>query len=182
MRGRKLVFSSSMKLRCLIIAILLTFGLVVTQLAEVRFIETGKQSDLATRVDKLVSQATQDRINEAQAFSELESMGDAAVPFIVSHLGNMQVLPDQQISISNRSAGSVEKHALYGAEVVHDALSAILRQMTDQNIGAFELDGTPEERNALRQSNWTEWVKWCQKKYPARAKDCGEVQGVGGQQ
>ena len=50
MRDRKLVLSSSMKWRCVILAILLTFGLVVTQLVEVQFLEPGKQYDLATRV------------------------------------------------------------------------------------------------------------------------------------
>jgi hypothetical protein len=127
---------------------------------------------LSKTVAQLVDDTTRRDI-EATAFRALQTLGDDAVPFIVSHLGDFRALPDPQISFQNTSPNAREARVHYGAELVHDALEAILRQVTDQDIGAFDAGRRPSERPALRRKNKEQWIKWCRARFPVRAADCG---------
>lgn len=124
-------------------------------------------------VARLVEASTQNAASQAHAFRQIEDMGGAAVPCIVRHLGDLRKLPDPQISLSNRGPHAFEERAHYGAEFVHDALEAILRQLTDENIGAFDADRPSDERDLLRKRNRHRWILWCRTHYPERASDCG---------
>src|SRR5688572_10917120 len=128
-------------------------------------------------VAHLVEATTQDAMSEAHAFRQLEALGEVAVPCIVSHLDDMRPLPNPQISFTNRDPRAFEEYAHYEAELVHDALAAILRQITDEDIGAFDADRPSAERDLLRQRSRHRWIVWCRTHYPQRASDCGEVLG-----
>jgi hypothetical protein len=134
--------------------------------------KSGYLIGLSKTVAHLVDDTTR-RDTEAIAFRALQTLGDDAVPFIVSHLGDFRALPDPQISFQNTSPNAREARVHYGAEFVHDALEAILRQLTDQDIGAFDAERPPSERPALRRKNKEQWIKWCRARFPVRAADCG---------
>lgn len=135
--------------------------------------ETGDTHvGLSTMVTQLVDDTTRTN-SEAPAFLALQALGDDAIPFIVSHLGDLRALPNPQISFQNHSPNAREGRTHYGAEVVHDALEAILREMTDQDIGVFDAERPLSERPALRRKNQMQWLKWCRARYPGRAADCG---------
>jgi hypothetical protein len=150
-------------------------GLLLASLVALALGRDGKGDThvrLSATVARLVDDTTRTD-SEAPAFLALQGLGDDAVPFIVSHLGDLRALPNPQISFQNRSPNAREARTHYGAEVVHDALEAILRQMTDQDIGAFDAERQSSERPALRRKNQEQWLKWCRARYPVRAADCG---------
>ena len=122
---------------------------------------------LASKVSALVN-ATTEGGKEQLAFAELEALGPAAVPYIVSHLGDMRLLPDREISLSNSSPNSFEGLRHYGPETVHDALSAILNQLTGQTFEFVYNGATSSEREA----NKAKWQAWCVKSYPTKAAAC----------
>jgi hypothetical protein len=127
---------------------------------------------LSSKVAQLIDAATH-QDSEVRAFADLQNLGDNAVPFIISHLDDMRSLPISQVSVENHAPDAFEARAQYGAEVVHDALGAVLRQMTGLDIGAFDADRPPAERQALREKNRVSWAKWCRSRYPSRKTDCG---------
>ncbi|MCH8622561.1 hypothetical protein [Undibacterium sp. TS12] len=129
-------------------------------------------TSLSIRVTKLVNQMTASK-EEVIAFENIQALGDDAVPFIISHLDDMRSLPDPQISLLNRLPNASERSVHYGAELVHDALAAILRHMTNQDFGAFDADTPRAERMERRKKNRSQWIKWCQRQYSSRAADCG---------
>lgn len=136
--------------------------------------EDSTESIISKTVDQLVDCMTQNSDQQAAAFAKFEKMGERAVPFIVSHLHDMRKLPNPQISFINREPKSFEGRTYYGAEVVHDALSAILRQMTNQDIGAFDAESLATERQSLRQRNSLKWLRWCRSQYQDRSSACGK--------
>lgn len=130
--------------------------------------------ELSSKVAQLIDAATHPDL-ELRAFADLQALGENAIPFIISHLDDMRSLPIQQISVENHPPDAFEARAQYGAEVVHDALAAILRQMTGLDIGAFDADRPPIERQALREKNRVSWSTWCRSRYPSRHADCGRA-------
>ena len=127
----------------------------------------GKES-LESRVSRLVDQTTKSESAEQKAFNELQSLGDQAVPYLVSHLGDVRSLAVKEISLTNKSPDAFEGVRHYGPSTVHDALAAILNQITGQNFVFVYNGATPQER----EENHRKWVEWCRSTYPAQSEIC----------
>jgi hypothetical protein len=125
------------------------------------------QDRMAANVTSLVNQATNAK-TETDAFKALESLGAAGVPYIVAHLGDVRPLPVQAMSLENKSPKAFESLRHYGPKVVHDALSAILNQITGESF-EFVYNGASVE---ARQRDSKAWRAWCAKKYPQQATIC----------
>ena len=105
---------------------------------------------------------------EQDAFAQLEALGSPAVPYLVSHLGDMRPLPEHEISLANNAPGAFEGLRHYSPQTVHDALAAILNQLTDRNfVPVYNGASLPE-----RQANTAQWLAWCVKAFPAKAVVC----------
>src|SRR5215475_5474831 len=88
---------------------------------------------MAEKVTSLVNRAT-NAATEVDAFKSLESLGAAAVPYIVGHLDDVRPLPIKAISLENKTPDAFEGLRHYRPSVVHDALSAILNQITGESF------------------------------------------------
>lgn len=122
---------------------------------------------MASKVDALVDAATR-ASTEAEAFVALESLGPDAVPYLVSHLGDTRPLPVTEIALNNQATDAFEGMRHYQPKVVHDALSALLNQLTGASFG-FVYNGASD---AQRKADLVQWVNWCVKKYPQKATVC----------
>lgn len=105
---------------------------------------------------------------EQPAFTELEALGTPAVPYIVGHLGDMRPLPEAELSLSNASPTAFEGIRHYSPETVHDALAAILNQLSGQNF-EFVYNGASMHE---RQANTAQWRAWCVGNFPTQASVC----------
>lgn len=110
---------------------------------------------LAKAVSGQVDKLTKTPEGQEVALRELEAMGDAAVPFIVGHLGDTRPLAEPRMSLVNHAADAFEGLRHYSPKSVHDALSALLNQIT---VESFE--------------NQARWVAWCKEKYREKASYC----------
>jgi len=122
---------------------------------------------MASRVSQLVGQTTAKNTEQA-AFANLEALGTPAVPYLVGHLDDMRPLPEHEISVANTSPDAFEGLRHYSPETVHDALAAILNQLTSQNFVFVYNGATPSER----QANMDQWRAWCVVHFPAQAHAC----------
>jgi hypothetical protein len=122
---------------------------------------------LAQRVHVLVNQ-TIDAETEAAAFAALEDLGTQGAPYIVAHLDDFRALPIKAIALENKSPDAFEGLRHYGPQTVHDALSAILNQVTGENF-EFVYNGASSE---VRHRNSLAWRAWCVKSYPQAASIC----------
>jgi len=127
----------------------------------------GKES-LENRVSRLVDQTTKSAKAEQKAFNELEFLGNQAVPYLVGHLGDVRPLVVREISLENKASDAFEGVRHYGPSTVHDALAAILNQVTGQNFIFVYNGATPQEREDNRRM----WVDWCRSTYPDQAETC----------
>jgi hypothetical protein len=127
----------------------------------------GPINPMPRRVTVLVG-ATVWSWTEAAAFSELERLGNPAVPYIVSHLSDYRTLPIQKIELKNNSRGAFEGIRHYSPQTVHDALTAILNQITGQHFEGVYNGATPEVRARNRQA----WTGWCKKVFPTKTETC----------
>ena len=129
---------------------------------------SSSSSDLmANRVADLVDSVLQ-KDHEQEAFTKLEALGMEGVPYLVSHLSDYRRLPIQAISLSNKSVNAFEGLRHYGPEVVHDALAAILNQISGQSF-EFVYNGASSEQ---RQKNTRAWEVWCMQSFPQKATVC----------
>jgi hypothetical protein len=119
------------------------------------------------RVTTLVNETVKPE-SEAAAFSALEELGAPAVPYIVGHLGDVRSLPIRSISLATKGTAAFEGARQYAPVVVHDALSAILNQITGQSF-EFVYNGATAE---VRARNAQAWVSWCVRTYPSNAHIC----------
>jgi hypothetical protein len=122
---------------------------------------------MVMRVSQLV-EMTLDAKTEQQAFKDLEALGDEAVPYIVHHLVDMRPLPIRSISLVNKASNAFEGIRHYGPKVVHEALTAILGQIT----GQYFVDVTNGAILQERQNNLQQWRDWCVKNYPMKSAHC----------
>jgi hypothetical protein len=129
------------------------------------------KDSMARRVASLVDSTTQEA-TEARAFTELESLGSTAVPYLIGHLSDERALPVQEINLANTSPDAFEGIRSYAPKTVHDALSAILNQITGQSFG-FVYNGSSA---AERESNRKRWQDWCAQKYPDKAWACRDFE------
>jgi len=127
----------------------------------------GNES-LEHRVSRLIDQATESERAERKAFEELESLGNQAVPYLVGHLGDVRPLAAQEISLENKASDAFEGVRHYSPSTVHDALAAILNQITGQNFVFVYNGATPQER----EENRRRWIEWCRSTYPDQVEIC----------
>lgn len=122
---------------------------------------------IAAKVSALVED-TLVKGREQQAFSDLERMGMEAAPYLVGHLNDFRPLPVQRISLVNKSPKAFEGLRHYGPKVVHDALSAILNQISGQHF-EFVYNGASD---AERKKNLEGWRSWCVRAFPEQTRVC----------
>ncbi len=127
----------------------------------------GSES-LESRVSKLVHQTTKSEKAAQKAFSDMEALGDQAVPYLVAHLGDMRPLATQEITLRNKASDAFESERHYGPETVHDAVAAILSQITGRSFVIVYNGATPQDR----EENRRKWTEWCRLTYPDRADTC----------
>jgi len=130
---------------------------------------------LGDRISLLVEKTVESKKEERLALQELEFLGKQAVPYIVSHLGDMRPLAERAITLKNYSPDRFEPMRHYRPQTVHDALAAILNQITGQHF-VFVYNGSDlKERN----ENIKHWVGWCQLEYPDQAHVCDKAKTNG---
>lgn len=127
----------------------------------------GKES-LENRVSKLVNQTAKSEKAERKAISELESLGNQAVPYLVGHLGDMRPLAIRETSFENHTSDAFEGVRHFGPNTVHDALAAILNQITGQHFVFVYNGATTQER----EENRRKWIEWCRSTYPDLTEIC----------
>jgi hypothetical protein len=104
-----------------------------------------------------------------QAFYDLEALGTAGVPYLIGHLSDVRPLPrGSHISLENKAINAFEGMRHYSPKTVHDALHAILNQLTGQR---FE-DVYGGASNEVRENNTAKWRSWCVIKFPAKTEVC----------
>jgi hypothetical protein len=80
------------------------------------------------------------------AFLDLELLGPAAVPAIISLMDDRRPLPEKSMSLKNHSPEAFEGFRHYGPKTVIEALDAILNQLTGEPLGGIENGGSDEAR------------------------------------
>jgi hypothetical protein len=91
-----------------------------------------------------------------------------AAPYLVRQLDDFRPLPVQEISLVNKSANAFEAVRHYGPHVVHDAISAILNQISGEHF-EFVYNGASNEE---RRKNLQGWRSWCVARFPEKAQIC----------
>lgn len=125
-------------------------------------------SSLQAMVAELIDQTTVSEKLERRAFRELELLGESAVPYMIGSLGDSRMLAERSISLTNRESQTFEERRQYVPVTVHDALSAILNQVTGESFVFVYNGATPQERN----ENRNKWIEWCLVRYPERSSIC----------
>lgn len=84
---------------------------------------------------------------QRKAFRQLESVTWDAVPALVKLMGDRRPLPEPSISIVNKFPGAFEGLRHYHAQLMVDALAALLNDITGQSFGDLsDIDNTEEDR------------------------------------
>lgn len=123
---------------------------------------------LDERVSQLVEQTTKSEKAAQRSFNELESIGSQALPYLVGHLGDVRPLAVREISFNNKGQGLFEGRRYYAPVTVHDALAAILNQVTGKNFVFVYSGASPQER----EENRRKWIEWCRSTYPDKIYIC----------
>jgi len=87
---------------------------------------------------------------------------------MIGSLGDSRMLAERSISLTNRESQTFEERRQYVPVTVHDALSAILNQVTGESFVFVYNGATPQERN----ENRNKWIEWCLVRYPERSSIC----------
>ncbi|WP_213436889.1 MULTISPECIES: hypothetical protein [Lysobacteraceae] len=122
----------------------------------------------AELVDRLVTDMTSSPKKQRLALQELERAGRVAIPYLVAHLDDTKRLAEESITLSNQSPEAFEGLRHYSPRTVHDALSALLNQMTGQSF-VFVYNGATD---ADRERNLVAWRTWCLQEFAVKA--CGQ--------
>jgi hypothetical protein len=120
--------------------------------------------DLGPKVDRLVDDTTKDAASEARAFDAMLDLGNAGVPYLVSHLGDDRRLPEQSLIIRRPGREDRQHKPWY----VHDGIEFVLTDLTGFTMG-------PQNGHLLktqREQNTRKWVAWCVGRYPEQADVC----------
>ncbi|MGS1078566.1 hypothetical protein [Pseudoxanthomonas beigongshangi] len=123
---------------------------------------------LEGRVSQLVDQTTKSEKAEQRSFNELESIGDQVVPYLVGHLADVRPLAAREIRFNNKWSDAFEGVRHYAPVTVHDALAAILNQITGKNFVFVYNGASPQDR----EENRRKWVEWCRTTYPDKREIC----------
>ena len=122
---------------------------------------------LEAEVDIAVRDMGRDRASQLRSFAEIERLGKEAVPYLVGHLADERPLPAREMTLANGS-NAFERTRHYAPQTVHDALSALLNQLTGVSFLPVYNGATPERRRA----NHSAWAAWCVMNHPAQADAC----------
>ena len=123
------------------------------------------QDNASSQTDKRVAKLIEKMLNERtehRAFADLEALGCPAVPSIIDRMDDRRDLPDNSISLRNKSRQAWESLRHYRVEKVVDALDAILNQMTGESFGYIDTDKDEKTQDAEREKvvrGWREWLK-----------------------
>ena len=86
---------------------------------------------------------------EKRAFTELEALGQVAVPAMIMLMDDRRELPLKEISLRNNGPlKNFEEFRHYGPRVVADAIDAILSQITEEDFGTIHNGASERERKA----------------------------------
>ena len=130
---------------------------------------TDRSGDsLETRVSNLVDQTTRSDKLGRRAYEELEALGTQGVPHLVGHLGDEREVATSEIALVNHSPDAFEGIRHYRPKTVHEALSAVLNQVTGQSF-VFVYNGAPQPEH---ERNRRAWIDWCISEYPEHATTC----------
>jgi hypothetical protein len=91
---------------------------------------------------------------EHSSFEKLEEMGEIAVPYIILLLDNFKKLPIKSITLRNKSQNAFEGYRHYSPELVIDALTAILNQITGEDFGSIYNGEVTREERILALNGW----------------------------
>jgi len=125
-------------------------------------------NELENHVSRLVDEATKSARAQKKALAELGKLGQQAVPSLIGHLSDNRPLPVPEIIFVNKAPDSFEASRHYSPETVHDAIAAILNQITGESFEFVYNGATPEERKR----NYEKWRLWCASNYPDRIEVC----------
>lgn len=128
----------------------------------------SNQDSLADRVTKLVDDTTKSEKRQDNALKELQALGNQAVPDIVGHLNDIRPLAKGKISLANKASNAFEGLRHYSPDTVHDALSAVLNQLTGESFVFVYNGATPQER----EDNRRKWIEWCRIEFPTQTATC----------
>ena len=87
---------------------------------------------------------------EQKAFSDLEALGCTAVPAIIERMDDRRKLPNQDVSLPNKSLYAFRDRRHFGVVQVVDALAIILNQLTGHDFWPHN-GATDEERTRMIQ-------------------------------
>lgn len=124
---------------------------------------------LASRVSRLIDATTKSARAQDEALADLEMLGMPATPYLIGHLNDMRPLAKQELSLENKSKAGFEGMRHYSPDTVHDALSAVLNQITGESFVFVYNGGSPQQR----EDNRRKWIEWCQAKFPSQVAICG---------
>jgi len=119
-------------------------------------------------ISHLINQMTLSEESGTAAFSELESMGVEVVPYLICHLNDMRPVAMSGVTLKNDWPSAFEALRHYGPKTVHDALTAILNQITGENFLFVYNGATPQERKENREK----WIEWYNSTYPYQPQQC----------
>jgi hypothetical protein len=112
----------------------------------VRDFEPDNRAPHFKLVERLLASIV-DADSQQNAFSDLEALGEEAVPAIVAQMNDFRELPNSGMTLKN-SPGHWEAVRHYGPDKVVDAMAAILNQLTHQSYRAIYNGGSDRERKA----------------------------------
>lgn len=102
---------------------------------------------LFLKIKKLID-ATTRKNAQKKAFTQLEELGEKAVPAIIMLMDDRRDLAIPAISLRNKSPEAWEASRHYGPTKIVDAMEAILNQITGYSFGNICNGGTERERQA----------------------------------
>jgi hypothetical protein len=137
--------------------------LLLASCSSIQHYESPIARKVAIEIENMQNAETQ-----MEAFSNLEKMGDEAVPYIIGQLDNTNKLPIHSISLTNNWPSAFEGLRHYKPELVQEALAAILNQLTGQHFETIYSGSTAMEREKDLKS----WRGWCVKQYPKLKDVC----------
>jgi hypothetical protein len=111
---------------------------------------------------------------EQRAFAEIEALGCPAIPEIIERMDDRRNLPEQHISLRNKSPDAWESMRHYGVEQVVDSLDAILNQLTGQSFGYIDIHKDEATKDAERAKVVRGWRDWLQRTPPNKLCEGGQ--------
>ncbi|MDR2717889.1 MAG: hypothetical protein LBB89_07495 [Treponema sp.] len=108
---------------------------------------------LYARVNRYINNTT-NILFEHGSFKQLEKTGEKGVPYIILLMNNFKTLPVKSIRLENKSKYAFEAYRHYSPELVIDALTAILNQITGEDFGSIYNGEAAQEERILALNGW----------------------------